>query len=59
MLETTKYDNLDALSLQELANNIKDWGEGLGFRKLPLLNLILMRLLSDCAYGLIIAIKAA
>jgi epoxyqueuosine reductase len=36
MLETTKYDNLDALSLQELANNIKDWGEGLGFQEVAI-----------------------
>jgi len=36
MLETIQPDNLDPESLQELANNIKHWGESLGFQQVAI-----------------------
>ena len=36
MPETKQFDNLDSQSLQELATNIKHWGEGLGFQQVAI-----------------------
>ena len=36
MPETKHFDNLDPQSLQQLADNIKNWGEDLGFQQVAI-----------------------
>ena len=38
MPETTQFDNLNAENLHELAAQIKQWGEDLGFQQVAIVN---------------------